>query len=126
MIQRKRNLKVLIVDNDDMLREILHFTLTRRGFIIEEAKNGKEALEKVNKSKPDLIILDIKMPIMNGFETYRHLRKNPDTKDIPIIFVSSNSTAGNIIRNIQEDLVEFIKKPYAINDLLEQIKRLLR
>ena len=79
---------ILIVDDDDSIRSLLQQELGDAGYLIEEAKNGKEALASIRNHRPDLIILDIMMPEMNGFDVAAILKNDPQTMDIPIIVLS--------------------------------------
>ncbi|MFH1479255.1 MAG: response regulator [Candidatus Omnitrophota bacterium] len=108
-------MKILIVDDNKGLRDILTIMLSLEGFMVEEAGNGKEALDKINVSKPDLILLDCNMPVMDGFEVYRRLKGNPKTKNIPIIFCSATSVEN--IRKIRVKGDTFIEKPFTIDEL---------
>ena len=83
-----KNASILVVDDDDSIRSLLQQELSDAGYLIEEATNGKEALESVRKNRPDLIILDIMMPEMNGFDVAAILKNDPQTMDIPIIVLS--------------------------------------
>ncbi len=80
---------VLIVDDDEGTRDVLHRTLTREGWSVREAENGAEGLEQLAVSKPAVILLDLMMPQMNGFEMLRTMRENPDWHDVPVVIVTS-------------------------------------
>ena len=82
------NATILVVDDDDSIRSLLQQELSDAGYLIEQATNGKEALDMVRKNKPDLIILDVMMPEMNGFDVAAILKNDPQTMDIPIIVLS--------------------------------------
>ena len=81
--------KVLIVDDDSTVRRCLTYMLMQKGFIVEEARDGKEALVKVERIRPTLVILDNNMPVMNGVEAMAKLRSSEETKDISIIVCSA-------------------------------------
>jgi two-component system chemotaxis response regulator CheY len=80
---------VLVVDDSDVLRKIVGFNLSKEGFIVEEARDGVEALERMASAKPDLVILDIMMPRLNGFEVLKRMRTDPELSSIPVIVLTA-------------------------------------
>jgi two-component system alkaline phosphatase synthesis response regulator PhoP len=126
MGRQKKKIKILIVDDDECIRVCLDYVLGNKGFITETASNGKEALEKIAQGKPYIIIMDIEMPVMNGVQLYKQLRKNPDTQDIPIIFLSAKECPPQVSKYASGAPIKHIEKPYDLEYLLEQIHRLIR
>ena len=123
----KRPIKVLIVDDEENARYILNLKLTtKKQFIVEEAENGKDALDKVVANKPDIILLDVMMPEMDGFETCKHLKENKKTEDIPIIFLTAKTRTTDVIQGIRVGVDDYITKPYDFNDLYERIIKLIK
>ena len=120
----ERKIKILIVDDDKTTRDTLSFLLTRKGFTTEKSENGKQALEKIGRGKPDLILLDAVMPVMDGFEACRELRENPKTQTIPIIFCSATHIEEGKKRKIEVD--NYIQKPFPIDDLYKKIHKALK
>ena len=116
-----RHANILIVDDDDSIRSLLHQELGEAGYLIEEAKNGKEALECVRKQRPDLIILDIMMPEMNGFDVAAVLKNDPQTMDIPIIVFS---IVQDKARGFRIGVDRYLTKPIDTN-LVSEIGSLL-
>ncbi|MBF0181091.1 MAG: response regulator [Magnetococcales bacterium] len=116
--------RILIVDdivvNLKLLRQIL-----RDDFLISFAPGGRKALEVVALQKPDLILLDIMMPDMDGIEVCRYLRENPETAAIPVIFVSANEEAMAEIADCAGERVDCIVKPVDAGVLLTKIRRFL-
>ncbi len=113
---------ILIVDDDDSIRSLLHQELGDQGYMIEEAKNGKEALACVRKQRPDLIILDIMMPEMNGFDVAAVLKNDPQTMDIPIIVLS---IVQDKARGFRIGVDRYLTKPIDTNLLFAEIGSLL-
>jgi two-component system sensor histidine kinase/response regulator len=124
--EEKRPVKVLVVDDEENARYILNLKLTmKKSFLVEEAENGKVALEKVSKNKPDIIILDVMMPEMDGYETCRLLKANPETDDIPIIFLTAKTRTTDIIQGIRVGVDDYIMKPYDFDDLYARMLKIL-
>lgn len=116
-------LRILLVDDEDKVRSACNRALSQKNFIIDEAINGMDALEKVAKNKPDIIILDGRMPVMDGIEASKHLKANPSTKDIPILF-----STGTHIQEVLDGTAkvdDYIVKPYGIDELYQKILKLL-
>ena len=114
--------KILIVDDDDSIRSLLQQELADAGYTIEEARNGKEALAAVRKQKPDLIILDIMMPEMNGFDVAAVLKNDPQTMDIPIIVLS---IVQDKTRGFRIGVDRYLTKPIDTGLLFSEIGSLL-
>jgi DNA-binding response OmpR family regulator len=113
---------ILVVDDDDSIRSLLQQELGDAGYTIEEASNGKEALEKVRANRPDLIILDIMMPEMNGFDVAAVLKNDPNTMDIPIIVLS---VVQDKARGFRIGVDRYLTKPIDTNLLFNEIGSLL-
>ncbi len=124
MDTEKKKIKILIVDDENCIKDCIIRLLQRRGFIAEGASNGKEALEKVRRDKPDIIILDIVMPVLDGLQVCKQLKENPDTQDIPIILLSSYEP-GQIIQGMPGAAIKYIEKPCDLEYLLTQINNLI-
>lgn len=119
----KTKIKVLIVDDEASIRRSLIRFLTLKGFTVDEAKNGVEALDIVSQYKPDIIILDGRMPEMDGLEASRRLKANPETKNIPILF-----STGTHAREAQLGMIpidDYILKPYSLDTIYEKITKIL-
>lgn len=117
-----KNSTILVVDDDDSIRSLLHQELSDAGYLIEEAANGKMALECVRKNKPDLIILDVMMPEMNGFDVAAVLKNDPQTMDIPIIVLS---IVQDKARGFRIGVDRYLTKPIDTGQLFEEVGTLL-
>lgn len=116
---------ILIADDEPDIREFISYNLTKQGYSVFKASNGLEALELAIKIKPSLIILDIMMPEMNGFETSRKMRENIVLDNSRIFFLSAMSEAMARTSGHQIFVDGFIPKPISIRDLMVKIKSLI-
>jgi CheY-like chemotaxis protein len=117
--------EVLIVDDDMITQNMLKTTLGNAGYNYLVASNGREALELAAGKLPGVIILDIMMPDMDGGEVAEILKKNPRTKEIPIIFLSSLISKQEEKTGAKKDIVSFLAKPYNREMLLNEVRRYL-
>jgi DNA-binding response OmpR family regulator len=118
--------KILIVDDEELNLEFFDVMLSKLGFVVEEAKDGKEALEKVKKFRPDLILLDNVMPSMSGWEVTKTLKANPKYKDIPIIMFSALDDVKDKVAGFEMGADDYITKPFNFSEVLARIKATLR
>ena len=119
--------KILVADDERDIRELIGFTLRFAGFEVVLTADGIEAIEKASVEKPDLILLDVRMPKMTGYEVCRQLKENPDTGTIPIVFLSAKGQEGEIKQGLTEiDKLKLPKVEEAYRDLDIQVKKLLK
>ncbi|MDD2702546.1 MAG: response regulator [Candidatus Omnitrophica bacterium] len=115
--------KILVADDDEIFLKLVDNDMTGEGYVVITARNGREALSSAKSQKPDLILLDINMPDMNGGEVGEILKSDPRTKDIPVIFLTGlltkqeEESRGNMIGGNY-----FVAKPYNLQALLEEIR----
>ncbi|NQU66078.1 MAG: response regulator [SAR324 cluster bacterium] len=114
--------RILIVDDNKNNRQILSLVIKKKGYQVSVAANGKEALESVAAQPPDLILLDIIMPEMDGFETCRRLKKMEGTAQIPIIFATSLARSENIEKAFEVGGSDYITKPFIREEVYSRIK----
>ena len=113
--------KILIVDDVMSNVLLLKVLLTNEKFAIATASNGRQALEQVEKENPDLVLLDVMMPDMSGFEVAQHLKSNPNTADIPIIFLTALNSPADIVKGFQVGANDFISKPFNKEELIIRV-----
>ena len=118
-------MKLLLVDDVELFLDLGKSFLSRKEFDIYTARSGREALEKIGSVNPDLVLLDLFMPEMDGDEVCRVIKADPDTKDIPVIIVSSESTSGVRERSYAAGCDGFIPKPLQRETLLDTIEETL-
>jgi two-component system, OmpR family, alkaline phosphatase synthesis response regulator PhoP len=117
--------RVLVVDDESDIVSTVQYRLEFCEFEVITATNGKEGLEKAANEKPDLILLDISMPVMNGHEMLEHLKNRPDLKDIPVIVLSAYSDAKDITKAADLGIVDYITKPFDFTELMGKISNAL-
>ena len=113
--------KILIVDDVMSNVLLLKVLLTNEKFAIATASNGRQALEQVEKENPDLVLLDVMMPDMSGFVVAQHLKSNPNTADIPIIFLTALNSTADIVKGFQVGANDFISKPFNKEELIIRV-----
>ena len=117
---------ILVVDDNPQNLELLQAYLEDLGCTVITAVDGTEALKVVAKQNPDLILLDIMMPRMSGFEVCRRLKAHPDTADIPVVMVTALNELGDIERAVAAGTDDFLSKPINKLELLTRVRSLLR
>jgi CheY-like chemotaxis protein len=118
--------RILLVDDERDNREVLELVLAWEGFQISQADGGKEALAMVALQLPDLILLDIMMPWMTGYEVLAKLKADPATKDIPVMMVSAIMDPSAKGRALTAGAADFVSKPIDRDDLVRRVRNLLR
>ena len=115
--------RILVVDDDPQIRRVLRTALVAQGYEAIDARNGEEAIERLGEEKPDLIVLDMNMPRMNGLETCRAVRS---TSDIPIIMLTVRDTESDKIEALDAGADDYVTKPFSSPELLARIRAALR
>lgn len=118
--------KILVAEDERDIRDLIGFTLRFAGFEVLLAGDGIEAIEKAPLEQPDLIILDVRMPKMTGYEACRQLKENPATSAIPIVFLSAKGQEDEIQQGLASGALEYIVKPFAPDELADQVRDILR
>ena len=119
----QKECRILVVEDNDLSRNVLVLLLTRIGFKTREATNGLEAVNIFREWGPSLILMDVRMPKMNGFEATRLIRDSEEGRDIPIIVVSASAMEDNRTEALNSGASGFLKKPFRENEVLEEIRR---
>ncbi|MCD6234017.1 MAG: response regulator [Candidatus Marinimicrobia bacterium] len=115
-------MKILVVDDEENIRKLVHYNLILDGYDVIMAVDGKEGLEKAIQEKPDLILLDIMMPEMDGLEVCSRLKKNPETRDIPIFMLSAKGQMQDLEDAFEVGADNYITKPFDVDKLSEIIQ----
>lgn len=117
--------RVLIVDDESDIVSTIQYRLKFCEFEVVTASNGKEGLEKAANEKPDLILLDINMPIMDGHQMLEHLRNRPELRDIPVIMLTAYSDTRDIAKAANLNIVDYVTKPFDFTELMGKISNAL-
>ena len=117
---------IYIIEDDDSIREIEEFALMNAGHKVFGFTCAKDFYKKMEEVIPDLCLVDIMLPDENGNEITRKLRRNPDTKKLPVIMVTAKTTELDLVRGIEDGADDYIKKPFSVMELMSRVKALLR
>ncbi len=117
--------KILVVEDEESLLKLQSILLTIRGYKVEGAMDGQAALEAVETMHPDLILLDIMLPKIDGFEVCRQVKTNAATRHIPIIMLTAKKSKEDLVMGEQVGADMYITKPYKLSMVIENIQRLL-
>ncbi len=117
--------RVLICDDDPVILRLLQVNLELEGYDVLTAHHGEEAFDIATKELPDLVILDIMMPRLDGYQTCQKLKAQPSTEDIPVVFLSAKAQASDIEKGKSFGVSDYLTKPFDPNDLLDVVERLV-
>jgi len=117
--------QILIVDDSPTEAHVLKGMLEKHGFEVETAENGTEGIERARQLKPDLILMDVVMPGLNGFQATRQLTKDPETSEIPVIIVTTKDQETDRVWGLRQGAKDFLTKPVGEKMLMEKINAVL-
>jgi DNA-binding response OmpR family regulator len=117
--------RVAVVDDDRDIRDGLKMALTDEGYDVTVVPNGLRLLSALQVDRPDLIVLDVMMSWIDGFELCRAMKRNPDYSQIPVLFVSAKSSPNDIEHGLSCGAVDYVTKPFDLSILLEKIERII-
>lgn len=117
--------KILVCDDERHIVRLIQVNLERQGYNVVTAYDGKEGLEKVKAEKPDLIVLDVMMPYMDGFEVLKNLRRESDTEAIPVIMLTAKAQDKDVFEGYHYGADMYLTKPFNPMELVTFVKRIL-
>jgi len=120
----ENQLRVLVVDDSAVIRELIAVNLELEGFLVVAASDGEAALRAVREFEPNVITLDVMMPRLDGIETARRLRSDPETEHVPIVMVTGRSSPADLERGRDVGVEAYLMKPFEPSELVEVIRRL--
>ena len=117
--------KILVVDDEPNILKLISFILKNNGYEVMEAASGPECLKKAKKETPDMIVLDVMMPKMDGFEVAKKIKSNATTRNVPILMLSSKAQFEDKMKGIDSGATDYITKPFDKQELIEKVQELL-
>lgn len=122
-----KKVKILIVEDEESMRKMLQNNFEKKGFEIFVAKNGVEGLEQFKAHLPDLLLLDLYMPVMDGFETLEKLRKIPEGKNVPVIVLTNSDAGEDVLKSAKANIDLFlVKVNWTPAELVEKVRLVLK
>ena len=122
MNSKQSSCDILIIDDDDINIQYISYILKRQGYFVTASNDGKLILQIIEEKKPELILLDIMMPELDGFEICEILKSNENTRNIPIIFITALNSINDKIRGFRTGGVDYITKPYNDEEVISRVK----
>ena len=117
--------KILIAEDERDIRDLITFTLGFAGYEVVSAANGEEAVNLARQEIPDLVLMDVRMPRMTGYEACAAMKADPKLKDIPVVFLSAKGQDAEIQTGLQAGAVDYLLKPFAPDQLTERVQAVL-
>lgn len=118
--------RILVVEDEEDIRELIHFNLFKEKFDVVTARDGEEALEAYKKENPDLVLLDLMLPKLDGISVCKQLRENKDSHNIPIIMLTAKGGEEDVIKGLESGADDYITKPFSPKILIARVKAALR
>lgn len=118
--------RILVVDDEEDILELVKYNLEREGYLVDCVETGEEAIERAIAIRPDGILLDLMLPGVDGIEVCRELRKNPDTRTIPIIMMTAKGEESDVVSGLEVGADDYVPKPFSTKVLVARLRALLR
>ena len=116
---------ILVAEDQSHIRALIEYKLKNNGYLVIAVDNGSDALAKAIEVKPDLVLLDVMMPLMTGFEVLSALKQNEETKGIPVLLVTAQSKEEEVLKGLELGADDYITKPFSPNELAARVKTVL-
>jgi two-component system phosphate regulon response regulator PhoB len=118
--------EIFIVEDEESIQELIRYNLTREGFAVASAADGEDAVKAIPRKLPDLVLLDLMLPGLDGLEVCRMLKKNPKTAGIPIVMVTAKGEESDIVAGLEIGADDYITKPFSMKVLIARVRTILR
>jgi DNA-binding response OmpR family regulator len=117
--------KILIAEDEPDIRELVAFMLRFAGYEVMAASNGEEAVQAATREVPDLVLMDVRMPRMTGYDACRLMKSNPTLRDVPIVFLSAKGQESEIQSGLEAGAEEYLLKPFSPDELTNRVRNIL-
>ena len=117
--------RVLLIDDDPLILALLSHKLNARGFVVDTAEDGATGLERASTGRPDLIVLDMMMPVLDGRAVLQELRRDPALRETPVIVLTSRSREADVVDMLRLGASDYLVKPFSPDELTVRIERLV-
>ena len=117
--------RIVLAEDEPQIAKLVEFKLKKEGYQVTWKENGEEALKAIKEEKPDLILLDVMMPVMDGYEVLRRLKEDENLKSIPVIMLTARAQEKDVVKGIDMGAEDYITKPFHPAELLARVKRIL-
>jgi two-component system, OmpR family, phosphate regulon response regulator PhoB len=118
--------RILVVDDEEDLLELIRYNLTKEGYRVECAVSGEQAIQEARASVPDLIVLDLLLPNVDGLDVCKHLKSDPKTQHVPIVMLTAKSEEADVVTGLELGADDYITKPFSVRELVLRIRAVLR
>jgi two-component system phosphate regulon response regulator PhoB len=118
--------KILLAEDEQHIAEMIVFKLTNGGHQLIRARDGEEAMLLAGRETPDLILLDVMMPVLTGFEVLRQLKADPAHRAIPVIMLTAKGQERDVVRGLQDGATDYIVKPFSLKELAARVELVLQ
>lgn len=117
--------KIVLAEDELQIARLIEFKLKKEGYQVTCKENGEEALKAIREEKPDLILLDVMMPVMDGYEVLRQVKEDENLKNIPVVMLTARAQERDVVKGIDLGAEDYITKPFHPAELLARVKRIL-
>lgn len=117
--------KIVLAEDEPQIARLIEFKLKKEGYQVTWKENGEEALKAIKADKPDLILLDVMMPVMDGYEVLRRLKEDENLRSIPVVMLTARAQERDVVKGIDMGAEDYITKPFHPAELLARVKRIL-
>ena len=125
-MKKEKKIKILVADDECDLLDLLEYSLTKENFTVYTAKNGKECLDKLPKVKPDVVLLDVVMPILDGKDVCKRIRESETYRDIPVMMLTAKSMEKDIVEGLNLGADDYLTKPFSMKILVARLHSIIR